>query len=117
MLYIKVKHWCIALTLNKDILKKILDCMKAAYPRDLYIIEIAECASITRQTASTYLLVLEAKGRVRLRSVGKAKMFTLASESETEEGKPPSEKPQTNKITKSLAAKKWILEQLLKKVF
>jgi DNA-binding IclR family transcriptional regulator len=45
----------------------------------LTILEIAERTRIHRVTASKYLAVLEAKGFVKRRDVGKAKLYSLGS--------------------------------------
>ncbi|UCD07295.1 MAG: winged helix-turn-helix transcriptional regulator [Candidatus Aenigmatarchaeota archaeon] len=44
----------------------------------LTILEIAEKANLHRVTASKYLAVLEAKGHVKRRDVGKAKLYSPA---------------------------------------
>ena len=44
----------------------------------LTIEEVAKRAGIHRITASKYLAVLEAKGYLKYRPVGKAKLFSLA---------------------------------------
>jgi predicted ArsR family transcriptional regulator len=44
----------------------------------LTILEIAEKANVHRVTASKYLAVLEAKGHVKRRDVGKAKLYSPA---------------------------------------
>ena len=56
----------------------ILDILKNA-KHDLMILEIAERAGINRITASKYLAVLEAKGYIKHRAVGKAKLFSLVN--------------------------------------
>ncbi|MCK4496645.1 MAG: winged helix-turn-helix transcriptional regulator [Candidatus Aenigmarchaeota archaeon] len=42
----------------------------------LTILEIAEKANVHRVTASKYLAVLEARGHVKRRDVGKAKLYS-----------------------------------------
>ena len=54
----------------------ILDILKKA-EHSLTIIEIAEKSEINRITASKYLAVMEAKGYIKHRDVGKAKLFSL----------------------------------------
>jgi len=56
----------------------ILDILKNA-EHSLMILEIAEKAGINRITASKYLAVLEAKGYIKHRAVGKAKLFSLVN--------------------------------------
>lgn len=55
----------------------ILDILRKS-DISLTILEIAEKANIHRATASKYLAVLEAKGYVKRRDVGKAKLFSLS---------------------------------------
>ena len=50
----------------------------------LTILEIAERAGIHRVTASKYLAVLEAKGFVKRRDVGKAKLYSIAGRDKEE---------------------------------
>ena len=47
----------------------------------LTILEIAEKARIHRVTASKYLAVLEARGHVKRRDVGKAKLYSPTGDS------------------------------------
>lgn len=56
--------------------KAILETLKKDR-EGLMMKEIAEKVHINRITASKYLAVLEAKGLVRYRSIGKAKLFYL----------------------------------------
>ena len=44
--------------------------------KELMIEEIAEAVKINRITAAKYLAVLEAKGAVKYRPIGKAKLFS-----------------------------------------
>lgn len=46
----------------------------------LTINEVAEKANTHRTTASKYLAVLEAKGVLKCRNVGKAKLYSLSEE-------------------------------------
>ncbi len=51
----------------------IIDVIKG---KELMIEEIATAVRINRITASKYLAVLEAKGLVKYRPIGKAKLFS-----------------------------------------
>jgi response regulator of citrate/malate metabolism len=64
-------------SVNKNIMKtlKKSDC-------SLTIDEVAKRAKIHRVTASKYLAVLEAIGTVKMREVGKAKLFLLRGRNE-----------------------------------
>jgi predicted transcriptional regulator len=53
----------------------ILDVLKQS-DDPLTILEIAEKSKMHRVTASKYLAVLEAKGHVKRRDVGKAKLYS-----------------------------------------
>lgn len=55
----------------------ILDVLSRA-ETSLTINEIAKRANLHRVTASKYLAVLEAKGFVKYRAVGKAKLYVLS---------------------------------------
>ncbi|MCK4531812.1 MAG: winged helix-turn-helix transcriptional regulator [Candidatus Aenigmarchaeota archaeon] len=55
----------------------------------LTILEIAEKARIHRVTASKYLAVLEARGHVKRRDVGKAKLYSPAGGSPMDNTKFP----------------------------
>ena len=68
--------------MSEEIENKILECLKKAYPKDLSIKEVATECGLHRNTASKYLLLLVAKGKLTYRTVGKAKLFTLASRKE-----------------------------------
>ena len=59
----------------------ILDILRKS-DISLTILEIAEKARIHRVTASKYLAVLEAKGHVKRRDVGKAKLYSFARKQE-----------------------------------
>lgn len=81
MLDIKVGHWCFTLVhfaTDQDVRRKIVVCLRRAFPKDLTITEIARSCGISRNTAPGYLLALEAEGIVKARLVGRAKMFALA---------------------------------------
>lgn len=54
----------------------IIDVLKSS-DVSLTINEVAERANAHRATTSKYLAVLEAKGFVRCRNVGKAKLYSL----------------------------------------
>ena len=51
--------------------------MKCLKKGDKTIEEVSKFLSISRATASKYLLVLEIKGRVVHRDIGKAKLFSI----------------------------------------
>ena len=46
---------------------------------DMTIEEVSKSLQISRATASKYLLVLQTKGSVRCRPIGRAKLFSLRS--------------------------------------
>lgn len=50
---------------------------KALKKGDMTIEEVSQSLQISRATASKYLLVLQTKGLVRYRAIGKAKLFSL----------------------------------------
>ncbi len=61
---------------EEDTKTKILKVLKEAAPQDLSIQEIADGAGVSRETASKYVMILEAEGRVvKTRQIGKAKMY------------------------------------------
>jgi DNA-binding IclR family transcriptional regulator len=64
--------------MNPSFLEKIILTILKQSDTSLMILEIAERAGIHRITASKYLSVLEAKGLVKRRDVGKAKLYSLA---------------------------------------
>ncbi|MFH0832827.1 MAG: winged helix-turn-helix domain-containing protein [Candidatus Aenigmatarchaeota archaeon] len=55
----------------------ILDILRRA-ETSLTILELAKRANLHRVTASKYLAVLEAKGLIKRRDVGKAKLYSLS---------------------------------------
>lgn len=55
--------------------ESIIDAIKG---KELMIEEIAEAVGINRITAAKYLAVLEAKGLLKRRNIGKAKLFSEA---------------------------------------
>jgi DNA-binding IclR family transcriptional regulator len=59
----------------------ILNTLRNA-EHSLTIYEVAKRAHIHRVTASKYLAVLEAKGNVKYRPVGKAKLYLLSERNE-----------------------------------
>lgn len=65
------------MALNEKLSEKILDVLKEAYPLDLSIEDVAKKSGIHRNTVAKYLAVLSAKGKVELRSLGKAKLYRL----------------------------------------
>lgn len=56
--------------------KRILDILKEA-KESLTVSKTAEIVKINRVTAAKYLAVLEAKGIVSRRDVGKAKLYSI----------------------------------------
>jgi len=64
---------------------RILKVIEKAAPQDLSIQEIADRASISRETVSKYILALEAEKKIeKTRQIGKAKMYKLIEEKEYE---------------------------------
>jgi|GEM_PF-1621248 len=58
--------------------EKVLKVLSEAYPLDLSIGEVAKQAGISKPTASTWLKVLEAEGKIILsRKIGKAKFYRI----------------------------------------
>jgi predicted transcriptional regulator with HTH domain len=86
MFIISDRQWCSALALSKEeIRKRILECLKTAYPKDLFIKEIAMHVGLDRNTVSKHLDVLCAQGVIcESRAAGRARLFTI----------PPSRKVQ-----------------------
>jgi len=54
--------------------ERIMRLLKEVYPQDLPIKEIVARLGISRNTASKYIAVLEAKGAIVCRRVGRAKL-------------------------------------------
>jgi len=54
--------------------ERILKLLKDVYPQDLYIKEIASKLNISRNTASKYIAVLEARDMVICRRISKIKL-------------------------------------------
>ena len=65
--------------MNPSFLEEIILGVLKQSDYSLTILEIAERTRIHRVTASKYLAVLEAKGFVKRRDVGKAKLYSLGS--------------------------------------
>jgi len=59
--------------------KKIIQCLKES-KESITISEIARRLGINRITASKYLAILEAKGIISFRPVGKAKLYYIQKE-------------------------------------
>jgi len=58
--------------------EKVLKVLSEAYPLDFSIGEVAKRAGISKPTASTWLKVLEAEGKIILsRKIGKAKFYRI----------------------------------------
>jgi len=56
--------------------KAIINILKKSR-NDMSIQQIATAAKINRITASKYLAILEAKGIIKHRNIGKAKLFSV----------------------------------------
>jgi len=65
------------MALINNIEQKILEYLRKT-PYGLTIEEIRKLLGISRNTASKYLHILEAKGEVKARNIGKAKLFKVA---------------------------------------
>ena len=64
--------------MSRESKDKVFDVVKKAYPVDLPIAEVARQAKLNRVTASTWLKVLEAEGKIEVsRKVGQAVFFRL----------------------------------------
>lgn len=61
--------------------EEILDFLEE-HPRGSTIEQVADAVEVTRQTASKYLKVLDAEGKVDVREVGKAKLHYIARDEE-----------------------------------
>ena len=59
--------------------KRILDAIHARKDIGITIQDIAKITSINRLTAAKYLAVMEARGIVSCRHVGRAKLYSLAT--------------------------------------
>ena len=64
---------------GRDVSKSIVDVLKSADGL-MTIQEIAASASINRLTAAKYLAILEAKGLVSCRTIGRAKLYSMSKE-------------------------------------
>lgn len=63
---------------EEDTKMKILKVLEEAAPQDLSIQEIADKAGVSRETASKYVMILEAEGKIKkTRQIGKAKMYKV----------------------------------------
>jgi len=69
-------------SLRPEVVNRILEVLEEVYPKDLHIKEVARRAGVSKETASKYLAVLEARGVVRSRRVGKAKLFGIVKREE-----------------------------------
>jgi len=59
-----------------EIKERILRVLREVYPIDLSIRQVAKRARVSSTSASKYLAVLEAEGKIELsRRIGKAKMY------------------------------------------
>lgn len=57
---------------------KVLKVLEESYPQDLSIKEIAEKAEVSRETASKWVNVLVAEGKVKLnREIGNTKLYIV----------------------------------------
>jgi DNA-binding IclR family transcriptional regulator len=65
----------------EDVKGRVLELLKQAYPLDLPIKEMARRLGISRTTASKYVAVLEAEGRIECRVVGRAELYRLKQDS------------------------------------
>ena len=63
----------------RDVSKNIVDVLKSADGL-MTIQEVAASASINRLTAAKYLAILEAKGVVGCRTIGRAKLYSIPKE-------------------------------------
>ena len=71
--------------------EKILKELERAYPGDLSIGEVARKAKVSRPTASTWLKVLEAEGKVEIsRKIGAAVFYRLKTPAEKSRSAPQS---------------------------
>jgi len=64
---------------GRDVSKGIVNVLKSADGL-MTIQEIAASASINRLTAAKYLAILEAKGLVNCRTIGRAKLYSMPKE-------------------------------------
>ncbi len=64
--------------MDEETKENILIVMKEAYPGDLSIVEVAQSSHLSRGTASTWLKVLEAEGKIEFsRNVGNAVLYRI----------------------------------------
>ena len=57
--------------------KKILDALKKAPPRGLFIKELAIKTQLHRNTVGKYVAILEAKGKITVEMISNAKLHNL----------------------------------------
>ena len=67
--------------LDENVMKKVIKTLKSA-DHSLKIDDVSKKAKIHRVTAAKYLAVMHAMGQVKMRSVGKAKLFLLRGRNE-----------------------------------
>ena len=60
-----------------DTKERVLKLLEEVYPQDLPISEIAKRLGISRNTASKYVAILEAEGKIECRFIGKAKLCKI----------------------------------------
>jgi len=65
---------CYLVGRESEIKERILMVLEQAYPLDLSVKEVAKRAGVSKETASKYIAVLEAEGRIECRHVGRAKL-------------------------------------------
>jgi predicted AAA+ superfamily ATPase len=59
-------------------IKKIVECLRKAAPKDLSIEEIAKLTGIHRNTVAKYVFALEGQGKIALsRQLGNSKLYTV----------------------------------------
>jgi len=67
--------------LNPETKKSIIQLLQKDYPKDFNIQEIADIVKIHRNTASTYIKVLVAEGKIKIsRTIGKINLYSLSTE-------------------------------------
>ena len=78
----KCLYRCLVTMQNKervDVKGKILRTIQNGSPQDFSIQELADMTSISRETVSKYVGILEAENKIKMsRMIGKAKMYSIS---------------------------------------
>jgi DNA-binding Lrp family transcriptional regulator len=88
-----------------EIKRRIISLLQKQSPTDLSIKDIAAAIGVGRNTASKYLAILEAQGKIRMtRRMDRAKLYAMPSEFSHEiQSKEEISTPTAKKRTRQLA--------------